>query len=133
MDPSYKAAYGVSLLELLYLNQLKNTDSRYKICKQVLLTIPVVIYTKKDFFLKEALDDKIEKMKSAGLVEFWLFSDVDKDFLNFKGKTPPVILTISRLMGCFQILLIGLSIGCIMFLFEFFSLFHILREFCLRQ
>lgn len=132
-DPSYKAAYGISLLELLYLNQLKMKDSRYKICKQVLLTVPVVIYTRKDFFLIDALGSKVEKMKAAGLVEFWLFRDVDKDFLNYKGKTPPVVLTIARLTGCFQILLIGLTIASVVFVFEYFSLLLVLQNFCFRQ
>lgn len=132
-DSSFKAAYGISLLELLYINQLKTKDSRYKICKQILLTAPVVIYTKKDFFLLDALDNKIEKMKSAGLIELWLFRDVDKDFLNYKEKNPPMVLNISRLLGCFEILILGLTISCVVFVFEYFSLIHLLRDVCFRQ
>lgn len=132
-DPTFKAAYGVSLLELLYINQLRPKDSRYMICKQVLLTVPVVIYTRKDLYLIDALDEKIARMKAAGLIEFWQFQDVDKDFINYKEKTHPIVLTVSRLIGCFQILLIGCTISCVVFLIEYFSLVRVLRNFCYKQ
>lgn len=117
-DPFFKGAYGQSLLYILHLNQLTPTNLRYKICKDVFLTIPVVIYAKKNFYLLDALNEKIDLMKAAGLIEFWSYQDVDKGFLNIKDSRQPKVLTTRHFIGCFHILVFGYIASFLIFVLE---------------
>lgn len=80
--------------------------------------IPIVIYSRKNYFLLDAFNDKIKFMRAAGLVEFWHYQNVDRKFLNFKVFDGPKVLTFDQLVGCFGILVLGLIAGFISFLFE---------------
>lgn len=120
-NPSIKWAYGGSLLRILYLNQEKPKDKRFKICKDVVATIPIVIFTKQDFYLMDELNEKIVFLRASGLIEYWQFQDIDKDFLNFKESCEPKVLTLTILEGCFHILLIGWFGSLIAFIFELIS------------
>lgn len=120
--PSYKGAFGASLLDILYINQMRPVHDRFKICRETVLTIPVVIYTRKDFYLTEALDQKIEILVAAGLVEFWQFQDVDKQFLNYEQTNDSQPLTIRQMKGSFQILLLGSIASIVLFLYELFKM-----------
>src|SRR4051812_41287435 len=52
-DSFFKGAIGRSYPRLLYMNQLSSQDDQLFYCRDVLLTMPVVIYTKKSFYLLE--------------------------------------------------------------------------------
>lgn len=117
-DPFFKGAYGQSLLMILYRNQLNPIDMRYKICKDVFLTIPVVIYAKKNYFLIDALNEKIDILRATGLIDFWNFQDVDKGLLNIKESKNPKVLTVQHLIGCFHILVIGCVGSFFVFILE---------------
>lgn len=77
-----------------------------------------MIYSKKNFYLLDALDEKIDILKAAGLIEFWHFQDVDKRFLNVKEPKDPKVLTTKHLMGCFHILFFGCVASFMVLLFE---------------
>lgn len=119
-DPNFKGAYPQTLLRTLYDNQLGSEVSRLSFCKEAFTSIPIVIYTRRDFFLRNAMNTKIEMVKAAGLVEFWHFKDIDKRMLNFKPVNYPKVLTMSQLKGCFYILLFGYLISGNIFLLELF-------------
>lgn len=102
------------------MNQKNDKISRYEICKEFVTTIPVVIYTKKDFYLLNALDEKIRLLKAAGLIDFWNFQDVDKRFLNDPDPKTPKTLQLHHLFGCFQILIAGWLVGLANFVVEIF-------------
>jgi hypothetical protein len=120
-DPTYKAAYGSSLSVALYHNEKKKTLN-FKICKEVFLTIPMVMYTVKDFYLLEAMNEKIENLKSAGLVNFWLSQDIDEKISKVKAVIYPKVLTFVHLKGTFYILFIGFSVSFVVFVLELISL-----------
>jgi hypothetical protein len=77
-----------------------------------------VIYTKKNFFLLDAMNEKIEQLKAAGLIEFWLFQEIDKNIINVKEAVQPKVLSLQHLSGCFQILLFGLVFSAVVFMIE---------------
>lgn len=77
-----------------------------------------MIYTVKDFYLYKALNERIELLKSAGLVDFWHFQDIEKRFGDEKEKMQPKVLKLSHFVGSFQILLIGWVISFVRFCVE---------------
>lgn len=119
-DPNFKGAYGQSLIRILYFDQISpnRKKGRFKICKEIFLTIPVVIYTKKNFYLLDALNEKIDILKASGLIDFWHFQDIDERLLNVKETRDPKVLTINHLSGCFQILFLGYFASFVVFAFE---------------
>lgn len=114
-DSTYKAAYGGSLSVALYFNE---NNSKFKICKQVFMTIPMVMYSLQNFYLLDAMNDKIEVLKSAGLVDFWLSRDIYKNISRAREVIYPKVLSFLHLRGIFDILLIGFAISLIVFMFE---------------
>jgi hypothetical protein len=121
-DQSFKAAYGDSMSAIYYLIQNSTNTFDYAICKQVFLTISVVIYSRKDFFLLKALSDKIEDLKSAGLIDFWHKQDVAQIASFNRVDSGPKILTLSQFSGGFYFWISGCVISFVSFVCESISL-----------
>lgn len=117
-DPSCKTAYGQSLFEILYHNQNKPKEMRSKFCKETVLNVPVVIYTRKNFFLVHALNSKIDLLKSAGLIELWRHENIDERFLDQNEFKQPSGLTVDNLKGFFFIFLCGCCLSVVIFINE---------------
>jgi hypothetical protein len=117
-DSSFKAAFGASLTKTLFEDQVKDKAKRHTICKDVLLTLPKVIYTIKDFYLIDEFNDKIELLKSAGLIEFWYFQFIDKPSTKAKNKKYPQRLKLQHFEGCFGILCCGSFASFVAFVVE---------------
>lgn len=102
-----------------YDNNAKHRNYHYKICDDVVVMIPVVIYSQKDFYLLEALNKKIEMLKAAGLIEFWHFQDFGRKVSDVPKKSSyPAVLTFTQLIGSFQLLLLGYISSAIVWLVE---------------
>ncbi|KAL7017000.1 hypothetical protein ACKWTF_010218 [Chironomus riparius] len=102
--------------ELLYQHSLKNFTN-FQICREYFMTVPIVIYTNKNFYLLQAINDKIEKLIAAGLIEYWHSLSYKKELLNHRPK-PPKVLTFNHLSGSFYILIFGCSVACLALVFE---------------
>lgn len=120
-DPSFKAVFGQPLSMTEYMNQISVRDHRNKICKDVFMTIPIVAYAKKDFYLLDAINEKIEALTAAGLIDFWHYQNIRKDLLSAKVERHPEVLTLTQTIGCFQIVFIGWTLGIVFVLLEFGS------------
>lgn len=117
-DSSLKKTFGQSHLLTVYYNQVGSKGSRYTFCKETFMTVPSVIYTRKDFYLYDSLNEKIEVLRGAGLIDFWQFQYIDKRFINFKAAIEPKVMTMFQLLGCFEILFIGSVVSFLIFLLE---------------
>lgn len=117
-EENVKVAYGQSLPTIVYFNQINPPNLQNIITKEVFITIPIVLYAKRDFYLLNAIDNQIKRLKDGGLIEFWYHQDVYKRSLNVNEPKRPKVLTMNRLLGCFQILLCGCTISFIVFLIE---------------
>lgn len=117
-DSSFKAGYEQSQIRALYFNQL---DPPVHICKEIILTIPEVFYTKKDFYLLDELNKKINMLKTSGLINFWGSENFKQTKLNSKGQKQPKVLTLNQLKGSFYILLIGFVSSFLCFSFEYMN------------
>lgn len=113
-DPTFKGAYGTYYTGVIYVNRLM--PDPYTICPEVVMTLPIVIYTKKDFFLLEAINEKLAILNAAGLIRFWHFND--NGFSTQKESKQPKFMTLEHLKGSFYILLLGVSTSSFVFVAE---------------
>ena len=79
------------------------------------MSISIVMYTQKNFYLTEALNEKISLFQAAGLIQYWHIYE-RKNFID--GSNPPKILTFHQLLGAFQILSFGCGISALVFIAE---------------
>lgn len=117
-DPNFKGAVGRSLTRILYANHINSQDRRFTICKEIVMTIPAVIYTPKDFYLMDSLNERIQMLKAAGLIDFWHFQDIDRQISIYEDLEYRKTLTLAQLLGSFQILGIGLGLCFVVFVIE---------------
>lgn len=71
-ESTFKGAILRSLNSILYSNQLNYANQKMItfICKEHFMSIPVVIFTRKNFYLLESINEKISIFQAAGLIEF---------------------------------------------------------------
>lgn len=117
-DPTFKGAMGRPLMKVIYLNQISSSENFNKICKDVFMTIPVVIFSKKDFYLLDKLNHLIGIFQASGLIDFWHYENVDKKIIVDKTSKVATILTFNQLLSCFQILLLGYFLSFVVFIVE---------------
>lgn len=88
--------------------------------KEAYITIPAVNYVRKDFYLLDSLNEKMKFLEAAGFINFWHFQDVDNGILKRKDPRQPKVLDLTRLAGCFLILIVGWAISIIAVVIELF-------------
>lgn len=71
------------------------------ICKDVLLTMPIVMYTQKDFPLVDSLNEKLGLVKTSGLVDYWTSYDIAKSLFKTDASVHPNVLTVGHFIGSF--------------------------------
>jgi hypothetical protein len=104
---------------ILFANQNVNEQNRQKICDEVFATVPLVIYTTKNFWLLEGINEKIGTFKAAGLMDFWYFQFIDREKSRVvRVDKAPKILSLGQFQGCFLVLLSGLGLGLGIFVME---------------
>lgn len=105
-DPNFKGCLGRSLVYVLQtLNQAPDV-LKLNILDEIFMTVPNVIYTKKNFFLLDSFNEKIETIKSSGLLQFWHYKSKIVQESKTQVKKPPKVLSMERLNGCFYILIV---------------------------
>lgn len=117
-NPTINAAVVKSLTSIKYYNQVVAYNKRVNFCKETLLTIPVVIYTKKNFFLIGAMNEQFENFKAAGLLTKWYKEDIHQDSTDEVTTGVPKVFSLHDLLGCFQVLGFGILISIVMFVIE---------------
>lgn len=116
-DANFKAVVGRLLTMTLYYNQQTDEPKRLKICKEAFSTVPVVIYYQKNFWFTDAINEKIEILKSAGLIEFWYLKYIDKGMKDIVDKRPKV-LRLEHFQGSFVLLSCGFVISLMVLIIE---------------
>lgn len=117
-DPFVKKTFCESLALSVYYNQNSPKEKRNKLCKEVFLTIPIIIYVKKDFFLLGAMNKNIDFLSSAGLIDFWHAQDVRMEILREKESATPKVITITQLLGVFHLLYLSFLLSFLVFACE---------------
>lgn len=117
-DPNFKGVYLMSLFRAYFFNNVNSRNLSFHICKEVFLLIPEVIYTEKHFYLLEHINDKIDDLKTSGLIEFWHSQSVRKVAVKKIIVNSPKVLNFNDFKGCFQIILCGSFASLIVFVVE---------------
>jgi len=115
-DSSFKGAAGTPLNVILYHNQISPKDKQLKFCKDTIIVLTTVIYMKKDFYLLDKVNDVINYLNAAGLVQFW-----HEEFLktsHFNDQSDNQALNKRDVEGAFTILYSGLFISTLWFFCE---------------
>lgn len=76
LDPTFKGVMLSSYAEVLNYNQIHRNQGNLKIMKQNSFAHPNVFYFRKNFFLIEAIDRKLEAFRTAGLIEYWTYNQL---------------------------------------------------------
>lgn len=80
------------------------------------------MYFPKNFYLKKAIDKKINELSTAGLLQYWTQKYADKRFLSVKNDVKgPMRLSTHHLVGIINIWLLGCAVSFVIFLFEILS------------
>ena len=119
-DSSFKGAVCLSKTDVLFENQKLTKSLRHeglRICKEVISTIPNIVYTRKDFYLLNELNKRIAIIKNSGLIDFWYFQEIHRNDQKAEAVETKK-LTMDDIMGCFQILIIGLIASFVSFVVE---------------
>lgn len=98
----------------------------YKICKESFFTTNIVLFYNKNFFLKESIDEAIQRILTYGFMEHWM-REFDKTARWKNENVIPTVMTYEHLSGAFHLLYIGSLIAFVVFLVEI--LFHLIK-FC---
>jgi hypothetical protein len=114
-DSSFKGAIFSTLVKTIYFNQFETKENQSVACKEKVMTIPVVIYAQKDFYLLESMNEKIKMLITAGLIEYWNFEGINKQRISQKNEKNPKILTLYHVSGCFYILVFDWLLSLIFF------------------
>ncbi|KAL7016997.1 hypothetical protein ACKWTF_010216 [Chironomus riparius] len=88
-----------------------------QICRENFMAVPIVIYTRKNFYLLKAMNRKIETLNAAGLIEYWYSLSFMQD-LSSHEVNPPKMLTFDHLSGCFEIWTGGCLVSFLSFIAE---------------
>lgn len=117
LEPSQKIALLISSLEVAWHNHLFSDQFVHKTCVENLVMQNLVLYFRKNFFLVESINDKINVFLQSGLVSYWIRTHMESR--NFQNSNHgPKSLSLSHLSGIFNIYLICSLIACLVWLLE---------------
>lgn len=117
-DSEFLGALADTHSTVLYNNQLGVNSTRSIICKEMFMTVPSVIYTTKNFYLIDAINEQIENFKSAGLVDHWDTKLLDRNILTIEDAKNPKVIQFRHVYGSFKILISGLIFCVTIFIVE---------------
>ncbi|KAL7036921.1 hypothetical protein ACKWTF_008996 [Chironomus riparius] len=113
---SERNATLASKFELLRYS-LDHNKFPFKICKESYITINIVMYYYKNFFLKSAIDEALRRILAHGFMEYWSKEFDETDRWKIKNKKP-IVLTSEHLSGAFNILIIGYFVAVLVLFVE---------------
>lgn len=114
-----RAALAFSESEILYRMQMESNIT-ISICPEVFITLPIVIYTRKNFYLIDALNAQIKSLQASGLIDYWQANAFVKTSKQPTEREMRQTLKLSHLSGCFQLYVCFVLISFLVFVGEFF-------------
>lgn len=117
-NPESKGALLSSEEHLTYRNILASPNRFYVHAKEIIFTNNLVIFLTKDSFLENQINQCITYLVNGGFIQNWASKFIDKNFLNRKHAVDLKPLTMLQLEGCFELLVTGLFVSGVVFMFE---------------
>lgn len=119
LNSAEKIAVIASFDEIVHINKLNLNNFTLHMCKEHILMAQVVIFLRKNSFLKTAFDQKLTMLKSNGLINFWISKYMTYSYLS--EPTPsnkPEKLNFHQILGAVQVCLACFLISIIVFILE---------------
>lgn len=113
-DPNFKGAVAKPKTQALYINA--RSRAKFKILDEDYFLVPIVMYSKKDFFLIDALNEQLSKFKAYGFLKYYRYQN--QEALMQQNQAIPKVLGIERLSGCFYLLFCGFVLSAVSFVAE---------------
>ncbi|XP_070491373.1 uncharacterized protein [Chironomus tepperi] len=105
--------------EVIYMNKHSINGISYSVLNEIVLTVPTVFYMRKNSYLTNIINEKIDDLLSNGLINYWISKYLDDKYLRLKPlEGGPDVLDIDELYGAFQLLVLGLICSFISFIVE---------------
>lgn len=119
LDPSSKIAISSSYDDVVYRNKMNYKNFTFNVCNEVIQTIPTVFYLRKNSYLTEIFNEKIDNLKSAGLIEYFVKKYLDPKYLRVKRvEQGPRALNMRELLIAFRLFAYGIISALVVFLIE---------------
>lgn len=92
------------------------------------MTIPITLYLRKNHYLIDVINEKVDALITAGLINYWIEQNIGNTFITPKRKDKtPKKLNFLHLIGVFQIWFIGCALGIGTFVGELVWKYFVLR------
>lgn len=119
-NPSIQATFIVPLPNILLMNQRQTYNFSFNVLKhETFATLSVVMYYQKKFYLAEAINDAIQKLQSAGLIEYWHYSYYAKTKIKVQAEKR-MQFNINHLLGAYEVWGGGCFVSFVVFIAEIF-------------
>jgi hypothetical protein len=118
VDPWYNGAFLTSVGHLAYRNMAVFPHSFHHYAPESIYTINIAIYMHKESCLAVPFKEAITNLVNGGLVTKWASLLINNQYLKQIVDESPVALSITQLMGCFELWLLGLLMSFHVFVME---------------
>lgn len=118
-DSNFKGTLTHTSSLIVFKNEQKGRKFTNLFCKEYLMTISMVAYLRKNFYLTEMVNEKIGFFHTAGLINIWdrMSTKIFKvSHINAADTRKPI--TLKNFKGVFMIYLIACLTSCIIFTIE---------------
>ncbi|CRK87649.1 CLUMA_CG001445, isoform A [Clunio marinus] len=121
-EPLSNLAVVATIDEVYYHNKFSTDTPPHIFLKEYLFTAPIAMYFTKESYIVEIFDDKINLIKTAGLLDFWSSYLMDSDYLyvDLDKDHEPEQMNFQQLSGAFEIWAFCCSFSFLVFLCEHF-------------
>lgn len=119
LNPSFNGGVLSTDDKVWTINKIHRKFFTLKVLEQVITSIPIVIYFRKDSYLVEICNEKLDMFRSAGLINYWAELYLQSHYSKRQdAKIGPKMFKIKTLTGAFQIIAIGWLISFTAFAVE---------------
>jgi hypothetical protein len=117
-NPQFKGALLSSEDHLAYRNIEASPNIFFRHAPEAIVTYNLVIYMQKQSCLMNQINDVVINLVNGGLIQNWASRFIDKSFLKHPSSSKAVGLNMNQLLGAFQLLVFGLFLSFVVFIFE---------------
>lgn len=114
-DSNFDGVIVLPKVVALHMNQ--QNSRKLIICKEFFSATPIGIYSIKNFFLLDQINEIIENLNSGGIIEFW-FSQHVKNDLDTDEPNSAKVLSLKHFEGAFSVLVLGVIVSSAVFALE---------------
>lgn len=128
-NPEFRGGLLSSLDLVQNFNRNNYKNFTVDICPQHLYSFQYVLYFQKNSALVEIFNKHLSKFAVIGILDNLVSRYLPPDFNHIKVKKAPKALNLNQVSGGFWILIYGISLACVFFIFEIcVKHFHIIKK-----